>query len=223
MVLPALLLLLLPRPAAARVWPVSLAPSAYQRIAAGLLAVAALLWSVLANIVSDGSAQPLPHVPLVNPLDLGIGIALLGAWQWLRSEAAQAWPLARSPVALWAFAATGFVWINAIVVRGFHHLAGVPYRLNAWSHSLPVQTGITLLWSATALVLMWLAAKRAARGPWLAGAALLVAVVAKLMLVDLAGTGSVTRIVSFIGVGALMLVIGYVAPPPPREVSNAAA
>ena len=223
MALPALLLLLLPRPAAARVWPVSLAPSAYQRIAAGLLAVAALLWSVLANIVSDGSAQPLPHVPLVNPLDLGIGIALLGAWQWLRSEAAQAWPLARSTVALWAFAATGFVWINAIVVRGFHHLAGVPYRLNAWSHSLPVQTGITLLWSATALVLMWLAAKRAARGPWLAGAALLVAVVAKLMLVDLAGTGSVTRIVSFIGVGALMLVIGYVAPPPPREVSNAAA
>ena len=31
---------------------------------------------------------------------------------------------------------------------------------------------------------------------------------------DLSGTGTVTRIVSFIGVGVLMLVIGYVAPLP---------
>jgi len=32
--------------------------------------------------------------------------------------------------------------------------------------------------------------------------------------VDLSGSGTVTRIVSFIGVGVLMLVIGYVAPMP---------
>ncbi len=223
MALPALLLWLLTRPAVARRWPMSAAPTAYQGLAAGLLAAGALMWSVLANIDSDGSAQPLPHVPLVNPLDLGIGIALLGAWQWLRSVAARPWLGARPDLAVGPFAAAGFVWLNAIVVRGFHHHAGVPYRLQAWSHSLAVQTGLTLLWSATALVLMWLAARRAARGPWLAGAALLVAVVVKLMLVDLAGTGSVTRIVSFIGVGALMLVIGYVAPPPPREASNALA
>ena len=35
-----------------------------------------------------------------------------------------------------------------------------------------------------------------------------------IMIVDLSGTGSVTRIVSFIGVGVLMLVIGYIAPLP---------
>ena len=40
--------------------------------------------------------------------------------------------------------------------------------------------------------------------------------VGKLLLVDLSGTGTVTRIVSFIGVGVLMLVIGYVAPLPGR-------
>jgi uncharacterized membrane protein len=33
--------------------------------------------------------------------------------------------------------------------------------------------------------------------------------------VDLAGSGTVARIVSFLGVGALLLVIGYVAPVPP--------
>ncbi len=223
MALPALLLLLLPRPRAALVWPVRDAPGAYQGWAAGLLATAALVWSVLANIASDGSAVPLPHVPLVNPLDLAIGIALFGAWRWLCSPGALPLLGPRGVSGHWALAAAVFVWLNAIVVRGFHHLAGVPYRVAAWSQSLAVQTGITLLWSAIALVLMWLAARRAARGPWLAGAALLVAVVVKLMLVDLAGTGSVTRIVSFIGVGALMLVIGYVAPPPPREGAHALA
>ena len=101
-----------------------------------------------------------------------------------------------------------------MLVRAFHHWGGVPLRIAAWSESLPVQTGLTLLWTSTALALMWLAARRALRVPWLAGAALLGLVVLKLLLVDLSGSGTVTRIVSFIGVGVLMLVIGYVAPLP---------
>jgi uncharacterized membrane protein len=82
-----------------------------------------------------------------------------------------------------------------------------------------VQTGITLLWSITALVMMWLSVKRAARVPWMVGAGLLAAVVLKLLLVDLSGSGTVARIVSFIGVGVLMLVIGYVAPLPSKAAA----
>ncbi len=41
-------------------------------------------------------------------------------------------------------------------------------------------------------------------------------VVVKLFLVDLGNTETVARIVSFIGVGALLLVVGYFAPAPPR-------
>jgi uncharacterized membrane protein len=59
------------------------------------------------------------------------------------------------------------------------------------------------------------------RAPWVAGAVLLAAVVAKLLLVDLSGTGTVMRIVSFIGVGVLMLVIGYVAPLPGKAAKDA--
>ena len=36
----------------------------------------------------------------------------------------------------------------------------------------------------------------------------------------IASSGTVTRIVSFIGVGVLMLVIGWFAPVPPRDVSS---
>ncbi|HEX2539614.1 MAG TPA: DUF2339 domain-containing protein [Caldimonas sp.] len=213
--LPAALLLVLARPATARTWPVRALPAAYQQTTAAVLAAGLWLWTLVANVASDGSAAPLPHLPLLNPLDIGIGIALAATWLWLR----------RSPsVATWALAmgaAAGFVWLNAILIRAFHHYGGVPYRIDAWIESLAVQTGITLLWTTTALVAMWLAARRALRTPWIAGAALLGAVVIKLLLVDLSGSGTVTRIVSFIGVGVLMLVIGYVAPLPSREVRHA--
>jgi len=228
---PALLLMLLPRPGTAGRWPVSAAPAAYQSIAAAVLAAGALLWTVLANVVSDGSARPLPHLPLLNPLDLGIGFALVATWLWLRSPGAAT--LAVPPAGRAALiGVAGFVWLNAMLVRGFHHYAGVPYQFDAWSASLAVQTGITLLWTATALVLMWFAARRADRVPamassaragWMVGAGLLAAVVLKLLLVDLSGSGTVTRIVSFIGVGVLMLVIGYVAPLPARQKEEAHA
>jgi uncharacterized membrane protein len=117
-------------------------------------------------------------------------------------------------------AAAGFVWLNAILVRTFHHYAGVPYHFDAWLDSLAVQTGITLLWTAIALVTMWVASTRAAREPWFVGAALLALVVLKLVLVDL--SGSLTRIISFIGVGVLMLVIAYVAPLPTKEARHVA-
>jgi uncharacterized membrane protein len=218
---PATLLLGLLHPATARRWPVNTAPGAYQWIASLVLAIGLVLWTLLANIASNGSALPLPHVPLANPLDLGVGVALLATWMWTRSEVARA-GLARSPaLPLAALGGAAFIWLNAILVRGFHHYGGVPFRVDAWMRSLSVQTGITLLWSATALVLMWLSARRAMRLPWMIGAVLLAAVVFKLLLVDLSGSGTVTRIVSFIGVGVLMLVIGYVAPLPGKGKEHA--
>jgi uncharacterized membrane protein len=214
LVVPAALLMWLPRPASARRWPLSAAPAAYQQVVAGVLTAGLLLWTLLANWASDGSAQPLPHVPLLNPLDLGVGVVLLAAWQWLRSAAARPLLAGRPALAPALLAAAGFVWLNAMLIRAFHHYDGVPYHVDAWLRSLAVQTGITLLWTVVALGVMWGSAHRALRSPWLVGAALLAAVVLKLLLVDQSGTGTVTRIVSFIGVGVLMLVIGYVAPLP---------
>ena len=46
---------------------------------------------------------------------------------------------------------------------------------------------------------------------------LLAVVVAKLFFVDLSQVGGVERIVSFMGVGVLLLIIGYMAPVPPRR------
>ena len=41
-------------------------------------------------------------------------------------------------------------------------------------------------------------------------------VVLKLFTIDLSNTGTIERIVSFISVGVLLLVIGYLSPLPPQ-------
>ena len=221
LLIPAALLIWVPREGFASRWPVREAPAAYQTHAGAVLAAGLLVWTLLANLASTGAASPLPHVPLLNPLDIGVGIALLAAWTWMRSAPATPLLGMHPNAAVQVTAVAAFVWLNAILIRGFHHYGGVPFRFRAWSDSLAVQSGISLLWSATALVLMWLAARRALRTPWMVGAFLLGAVVLKLVLVDLTGAGTVTRIVSFIGVGVLMLVIGYVAPLPAAPAREA--
>jgi uncharacterized membrane protein len=223
LVMPAALLWLLARPVAAQRWPMRVRPAAYQSTAAVVLTLGMLLWTLLANVISNGSARPLPHVPLLNPLDLGVAAALGAAFAWLRSPPAREGFAARPGMTPALLGGAGFVWLNAMLVRAFHHLGGVPFRFSAWADSLAVQTGITLLWSVTSLVLMWWSARRSVRTAWVVGAVLLAAVVAKLLLVDLSGTGTVMRIVSFIGVGVLMLVIGYVAPLPAKEKAHATA
>jgi uncharacterized membrane protein len=44
--------------------------------------------------------------------------------------------------------------------------------------------------------------------------------VAKLFFVELSNRGGLERIISFIGVGVLLLVVGYFAPLPPRQTAR---
>ena len=83
--------------------------------------------------------------------------------------------------------------------------------------SKPLQAALTLTWSAAALVLMITGNRRGARWLWLTGAGLLAAAVIKLFVVDLAALAGLTRVVAFLGVGALLLLIGYVTPLPPAD------
>ena len=76
---------------------------------------------------------------------------------------------------------------------------------------------ISILWSVIGVTMMVIASRLQNRIIWLAAAGLLVAVVAKLFLVDLAATGTIARIVSFLIVGGLLILVGYLSPLPPKR------
>jgi uncharacterized membrane protein len=68
-----------------------------------------------------------------------------------------------------------------------------------------------------ALSLMGIATRRRQRALWIAGACVLGLTVVKLFSIDLSRLDTPARIVSFISVGVLMLLIGYLAPLPPAR------
>ena len=76
---------------------------------------------------------------------------------------------------------------------------------------------IAVFWGLLALGCMVAANRLKNRAVWFGGAGLLAVVVAKLFVVDLSGSGTVSRIVSFLVVGGLMLVVGFFTPLPPAE------
>ena len=200
-------------------WPVAPIAAWYRHV----LLPAATAWSLLLalvwNFAGDGAMAPLPYIPVLNPLDLTTGFSLMlamscyrmldaDAGTWSKGRAAL---VARMPMAA-AIAAYG--WFNLMLLRSASHMLDIPYRAGDLYASQFVQAMLSLVWSVTALLLMWRAVRKAARPQWMVGAGLLALVVAKLFLVDLAGVGSVARIVSFVGVGLLMVLIGYLAPYP---------
>ena len=117
----------------------------------------------------------------------------------------------------------GFTLLNGILLRTLHHWVGTPFEWASIFTNSTVQMSFTFLWGITAFLLMLLAHRRAQRQLWIVGAALMGVVVAKLFLLDLAQTGSVERIASFIGAGLMLLVMGYFAPLPPvkKEIASA--
>src|SRR3989338_4826192 len=110
-----------------------------------------------------------------------------------------------------------FALLTAMVMRTAHHWGGVPYQLDALLDSMLVQAGLSIVWTLIALPLMVLGNRLGRRELWLIGAALIALVVAKLFFVELGNRGGLERIVSFIGVGVLLLVVGYFAPLPARK------
>jgi uncharacterized membrane protein len=217
-ILPSLYLLLMAAPRAWP-WPVSAYSREYRVYAAAPLAVLMLGWFWLANVASDGNAEPLPYVPLINPLELGLLFALFGVYVWSRNSMTQL--AVREDYA--AIATQGiagaslFVFFTALVMRTAHHWSGVPFELDPLLESMRVQAGLSIVWTLMALSLMIGGHLRGRREVWLIGAALIGVVVAKLFFVELSNRGGLARIVSFIGVGVLLLVVGYFAPLPPKR------
>ena len=204
-------------------WPLNRFATAYLWRAAVPLAVAVALGALLVAVHSDGNAQPLPYVPLLNPTDLTVALALGACALWLGRVRASDLDVPRGVMdTRWTLVLAGlaFVALNTVWLRVAHHFAAVPWNADRLFASFLVQTGYSILWTLLAMALMLVAHRRHARPVWMGGAALLGLTVAKLFLIDLSNRGGSERIVAFIAVGALMLVVGYFAPIPPAAAAT---
>ncbi len=198
-------------------WPVGPWRGPYLRIGGGGIAVFLAVWSVAVNAFGDGGSAPIPTLPGLNPIDLTLVASALAGVAWVRAlrslDPLPAWQAAIAPIA----GAAAFLAASAAVLRAVHHVAGVPYDLPRLIDSDTAQASLSLFWGLSGLVLMLVASRRGLRPVWLAGAGLMALVVAKLFLVDMAASGTVARIISFIGAGLLLLVVGWFSPLPPKE------
>jgi len=119
-----------------------------------------------------------------------------------------------------AFAGLAFVWLNGVLVRSVVQWAHVPFRAGALWDSTPLQAALSISWTLVALGAMAWSTQRAYRRPWIAAAALLGVTVVKLFIVDLSTLSTGAKIGTFLVVGALLLVVGYVSPVPPAVAES---
>ncbi len=192
-----------------KLWPVSELPELY-------LGHLQLPWhALLLAVAAFGAVLPqLPNtlaLPILNANDgvmlVSAAIALHFCWRYP----------AFAQHRLHLIGAVVFALMNVVLLRALHHYLALPYEIFALAKSAQVQMALSIFWALLALSTMLVSSYRGLRPGWLLGLGFMAVVIAKLFFIDLAEQGSLTRIISFVTVGALMLLIGYFSPIPPKE------
>ena len=190
-----------------------------------------LCWVIFTNSTYDGVFWGLPYFPILNLYDVTLWLVLFYGLSvyLLRQRGAHSQNLfsaiRKSDTLLIVLALISFWILSSMLVRTLHAFINTPLWIaelydyhtgGAWDSEL-VQTGLTILWTLLALVATIIASRYLQRALWFMGIGLLGIVVLKLVLVDLSQTEAIWRVISFLGAGSLILLIGYLAPLPPAR------
>ena len=156
-------------------------------------------------------------LPIINPFDL-VSIAMLAGFIWMLSLQIKT-GLDKGIVAV--LMVLSLLWLSSyIVLRALHIYLGTPFNELALWGNATVQLSLTLLWVGLAFITMSIASRKQLRSVWILGGSILVMVTLKLVLFDLSHIGTLTRVISFLGAGFVMLIISYIAPIPEGENTN---
>lgn len=224
--IPGIMALLIWRFRERPLWPVPEHPVGYRALSLVLVGVQTLYLAV-ASVALPGDPGRLPYLPVLNPFDLAMLFCAVAALLSLVVMRRDSVVLEDSPVPAWMPAyrifqgVAFFVLTTAALLRGVHYLAGVPWDFDDLFESVIAQTALSIYWGVLGFAGMIWGARSARRWVWLGGAGFMGLVVIKLFLVDLGNSGTIERIISFIGIGVLLLVVGYFAPVPPRQAEEA--
>ena len=203
-----------------------------------LYGITPVAWAVAAGVglaVSNhhGNVDPLQFLPILNPLDIFAAASVILLLRWKREMVAELsddednltpaiGSLLRLSATPWlaALSVAGVAVLTMSAARTVHHWAGVPFDLRSLVYSTELQVALSILWAATALAAMVVGVRAADRRIWIVGASWMGVVVVKLFLIDLASLAALPKAGSFIGVGILLLIVGYLAPVPPSQTKS---
>ena len=175
-----------------------------------------LMWIISSQILSSHAFE-MYFLPILNPFDV-VSLAMLMSFIWMLNLQMKA-GLDKSMGAI--LMVLGLLWLSSyVVLRALHVYFATPY--NEWQMwgNATIQLSFTLLWVSLAFITMSVATKRKLRALWVLGASILVLVTLKLVLFDLSQIGTLTRVISFLGAGFIMLVIAYIAPMPETQSNS---
>ena len=174
---------------------------------AGILLALCVIWMM------PGSTAPLAYLPLLNPLDLIQGLILLALWR--------AWT-ALGHGGRVVLASAAFISLTQSTLRAVYHWSD-----GIWGPSLldtaSAQAALTVVWSLLGVTAWVLGSRRQRYALWLPGAILMGVVLLKMLLVDRHYLGDLAGVVAVLTVGLLLVGVGYIAPSPPRRVSEESA
>ena len=200
-----------------------------------LYGITPVVWAAAAGagiavVNHPGNVDPLQFLPVLNPVDIFAAASVILLLRWKREMVAELsadsdsltpaiGSLLRLAATPWlaVLSAAGVAALTMSAARTVHHWADVPFDLRSLVYSTELQVALSILWAATALAAMVVGVRAADRRIWIVGASWMGVVVIKLFLVDLASLAALPKAGSFIGVGILLLIVGYLAPVPPSQ------
>ncbi|MDQ7047440.1 MAG: DUF2339 domain-containing protein [Sulfurovum sp.] len=148
----------------------------YQLVGVGILVFVLFFWELGAFMLAT---QDLTYIPLFNFLDMMQVLVLLTMGYWVQHQKKK-FASDITPVLYGIVALLCITLLTVFFARWVHHTQDVAYMLHTLWKSIYFQTGLSILWSMIAIVLMFLSKYYKNRTLWLAGFGLLILVVLKL-------------------------------------------
>ncbi len=195
-------------------------------ICAALPFIHLLIWQVFA-LFSPAWAEPLPYIPLLNPLDLGAIFICLTLWLWREKtrglEQNRAVDFVTGLPGLAIICGMAFLAGHGIILRAVAGMLFDAMYIDSIIMEPVAQVSITLYWGVCGFTLMLLGSKRALRLVWICGALLLLAAALKAVLIDTRNVATFARVAVYFGIGVLFICAGYFIPVPGGKNRNSAA